>query len=520
MKGKRKKRIRSGNLQKRMAWENLGRDKKRTILVILSLSLSIILTNTVFNFSNSVDPENAIQNMINFDFCIGQSSLLDYYRVSEESALSQSFIQAVEQQDGFDYGGCEYGCKSSYKSETTKQAYNQQEDGSFSTCLYGLDPLLLSRVQVVDGELNMEKLASGNYILEGAYVGTRGELDESSLNHSVGDQVQVSCNGIVRDFTVLAHVVANEANTYDWVGSCFFLPSKVYEDFTCNHYVMSYSFDVSQGKGPEMDAFLDEYTKNVEPTMTYKSKSTIMAGVTDIQNMVVSIGGTMAFIIGLIGISDISHQLKTPLAALNIYNGLLQEEDIEASSVKEFAGLSEQELDRIETLVQSLLKITKLDAGSVILEKATENVADMLRDVELHFSYRAKQEQKELILSGSEEVSLFCDRDWLTEAIDNIVKNALDHTESGDTVHITWKALPNAVQIAVKDNGCGIHPEDLHHIFKRFYRSRFSQDKQGIGLGLPLAKTIVEAHSGTIEVDSEPGKGTTFTMNFLIPTKL
>ena len=150
-------------------------------------------------------------------------------------------------------------------------------------------------------------------------------------------------------------------------------------------------------------------------------------------------------------ISDISHQLKTPLAALNIYNGLLQEEDIEASSVKEFAGLSEQELDRIETLVQSLLKITKLDAGSVILEKATE---------------------------------------------------------------------PNAVQIAVKDNGCGIHPEDLHHIFKRFYRSRFSQDKQGIGLGLPLAKTIVEAHSGTIEVDSELGKGTTFTMNFLIPTKL
>lgn len=219
-------------------------------------------------------------------------------------------------------------------------------------------------------------------------------------------------------------------------------------------------------------------------------------------------------------ISDISHQLKTPLAALNIYNGLLQDGDMELSAVKEFADLSEQELDRIETLVQNLLKITKLDAGAIVLEKTTENVADMLRDVELHFAYRAKQEHKELVLSGPEEVLLFCDRDWLTEAIDNIVKNALDHTESGDAVHITWKALPNAVQIAVKDNVCGIHPEDLHHIFKRFYRSRFSQDKQGIGLGLPLAKTIVEAHSGTIEVDSELGKGTTFTMNFLIPTKL
>ena len=219
-------------------------------------------------------------------------------------------------------------------------------------------------------------------------------------------------------------------------------------------------------------------------------------------------------------ISDISHQLKTPLAALNIYNGLLQDEDIEVSSVKEFAGLSEQELDRIETLVQSLLKITRLDAGAIVLEKNAENVADMMRDIELHFAYRARQEKKEIILSGSDHLSLFCDRDWLNEAIDNIVKNAVDHTESGATIRVAWKELPSGVQIVITDNGCGIHPEDIHHIFKRFYRSRFSKDKQGIGLGLPLAKAIVEAHNGTIEVDSELGIGTTFTMNFLIPTKL
>lgn len=219
-------------------------------------------------------------------------------------------------------------------------------------------------------------------------------------------------------------------------------------------------------------------------------------------------------------ISDISHQLKTPLAALNIYNGLLQDEDIEVSSVKEFADLSEQELDRIETLVQSLLKITRLDAGAIVLEKTAENVADMMRDIELHFAYRARQEKKEIILSGSDHLSLFCDRDWLNEAIDNIVKNAFDHTESGATIRVAWKELPSGVQIVIKDNGCGIHPEDIHHIFKRFYRSRFSKDKQGIGLGLPLAKAIVEAHNGTIEVDSELGIGTTFTINFLIPTKL
>ena len=219
-------------------------------------------------------------------------------------------------------------------------------------------------------------------------------------------------------------------------------------------------------------------------------------------------------------ISDISHQLKTPLAALNIYNGLLQDGDMELSAVKEFADLSEQELDRIEILVQNLLKITKLDAGAIVLEKTTENVADMMRDIELHFAYRARQEKKEIILSGSDHLSLFCDRDWLNEAIDNIVKNAFDHTESGATIRVAWNELPSGVQIVITDNGCGIHPEDIHHIFKRFYRSRFSKDTQGIGLGLPLAKAIIEAHGGLIEVESELGIGTSFIMNFPIPTKL
>lgn len=215
-------------------------------------------------------------------------------------------------------------------------------------------------------------------------------------------------------------------------------------------------------------------------------------------------------------ILDISHQLKTPLAALNIYNGILQEEAGEKEELQQFITLSEQELDRIEMLVQNLLKLAKFDAGTISLEKKKENVAEMIRDIELHFRYRAKQEEKEIKIEGSEDVFLYCDRDWLMEAIENLVKNALDHTKRGDFVCIEWKQLTSTmVQIVVKDNGCGIHPEDLYHIFKRFYRSRFSKDKQGIGLGLPLTKAIVEAHHGTIEVDSEPGKGSIFEMQFL-----
>lgn len=219
-------------------------------------------------------------------------------------------------------------------------------------------------------------------------------------------------------------------------------------------------------------------------------------------------------------ISDISHQLKTPLAALNIYNGIIQDEAKELPTIQEFSQLSEQELDRIETLVHSLLKITKLDAGMIILEKSLENVSELAENIKKYFLFRAEQEGKEILLSGNEEISILCDRNWIIEAISNLVKNALDHTEKGDIIRIEWRAFTSIVQITVKDNGSGIHPEDLHHIFKRFYRSRFSKDTQGIGLGLSLTKAIVEAHNGTIEVDSILGAGTSFTMNFLNPTKL
>ena len=216
-------------------------------------------------------------------------------------------------------------------------------------------------------------------------------------------------------------------------------------------------------------------------------------------------------------ISDISHQLKTPLAALNIYNGIMQTEaeTNDLVTIKEFTDMSEQELDRIETLVQNLLKITKFDAGSIVIEKSSENISEMMADVQKSFSFRAEQEGKEIVLSGSESLTFFCDRNWIVEAVSNLVKNALDHTENGDRIWIEWKQSASVVRITIGDNGRGI-PEDLHHIFKRFYRSRYSKDKQGIGLGLPLAKSVVEAHKGTIEVDSRLGEGTTFTMNFLV----
>ena len=224
--------------------------------------------------------------------------------------------------------------------------------------------------------------------------------------------------------------------------------------------------------------------------------------------------------------ADISHQLKTPLAALNIYNGLLQAGTDDAENVRELAELSEQELDRMEQLVQSLLKLTRLDAGTVQLEKTEQDLQGLLEQTARPFACRARQEQKQLAVAAEQGVCLCCDRVWMREAVGNLIKNALDHTRAGDTVTVEGNRFADFVRIRVVDTGTGIHPEDLPHLFKRFYRSRFAQDTPGIGLGLPLAKSIVEVHGGTLEVESELGRGTAFTILLrnrpapAIPTKL
>ena len=222
-------------------------------------------------------------------------------------------------------------------------------------------------------------------------------------------------------------------------------------------------------------------------------------------------------------IADISHQLKTPLAALNIYNGLLQEETgstEETAQVREFAALSEQELDRMETLVQNLLKITRLDAGVLPFEKEDVEVSALMQAVQRQFACRAEQEQKQLTLQGETGIVLHCDRVWMEEALGNLVKNALDHTKAGDCIALKWDKFADFTRIRVQDTGSGIHPEDLPHLFKRFYRSRFAQNSPGIGLGLPLAKSILEAHGGTLEVESTLGHGAVFTILLRNPTKL
>lgn len=214
-------------------------------------------------------------------------------------------------------------------------------------------------------------------------------------------------------------------------------------------------------------------------------------------------------------ISDISHQLKTPLAALAMYQEIIADEPEHPDTVREFSAKISVSLKRMEYLIQAMLKITRLDTGNIVFEKDCLNVAALVSQSIRELTTRAERENKQILVDGDAGQQLVCDRDWTCEAIGNIVKNALDHTDSGGTVRIHWEHTPAMLRIFITDNGSGIAPEDIHHIFKRFYRSKRSLDTQGIGLGLPLAKSIIEGQGGMIAVQSEPGTGTTFTLSFL-----
>ena len=198
-------------------------------------------------------------------------------------------------------------------------------------------------------------------------------------------------------------------------------------------------------------------------------------------------------------ISDISHQLKTPLSALALYQEIIEAEPENTDTVRQFVAKMGVSLKRMEQLIQSMLKITRLDTGTIIFEKNACVVSKLIAYSINDLTTRARNE----------------DMEWTGEAIGNLVKNAMEHTQPGGTIEISWERTPVMLRIFISDNGDGIAPEDIHHIFKRFYRSKHSLDTQGIGLGLPLAKSIIEGQGGIISAKSELYQGTTFTLSFL-----
>ncbi len=211
-------------------------------------------------------------------------------------------------------------------------------------------------------------------------------------------------------------------------------------------------------------------------------------------------------------ISDISHQLKTPLAALSMYNEILLEEPDQVQTVRTFALKSGAAIDRMQTLILSLLKIARLDSRAITFQKRTCPVKELLLKAAEPLTQRAAQEQKTFSFLNLSAKTLFCDPIWTAEALGNLLKNALEHSPSGGEIQISFQQTALEAGVRVSDKGPGIPPEDFHHIFKRFYRSKASADSPGTGLGLPLAQAIAQGQGGRIDVQNLPGLGCAFTL--------
>ncbi|WAA12857.1 HAMP domain-containing sensor histidine kinase [Fervidibacillus halotolerans] len=212
-------------------------------------------------------------------------------------------------------------------------------------------------------------------------------------------------------------------------------------------------------------------------------------------------------------ISDISHQLKTPLTSMMMMTDLLKRPNLPDKKKEEFLHQMQTQINRLEWLVSSLLKLAKIDAGTVPFKKEKIPVQTVINKAIEPIEIQMEIKEQSLSINGEEDAYFYGDSKWTIEAITNIVKNCIEHTPKGGKISISF--LENALftQITIADNGIGIPKEDLPHIFKRFYKGKNTSD-ESVGIGLALARSIIDNQNGDIEVESEVGKGTTFKIKF------
>ncbi len=214
-------------------------------------------------------------------------------------------------------------------------------------------------------------------------------------------------------------------------------------------------------------------------------------------------------------LADISHQIKTPLTSMRILlDNLADNPDMEPEVRKDFIREISKQIDWISSLVISLLKMAKFDAGTIKMENSNINAKKLIDNVLDNLSILIEIKEIEVITKIDEKASFIADYKWQLEAITNIVKNAIEHSMQNSKIYITVENTSMFLKIKVKDEGKGISKKDRKHIFERFYKSKDSQEGN-VGIGLPLAKTIIEQNNGYIKVDSEPDKGTTFEIRYM-----
>lgn len=304
----------------KMAFSNLQRNKKRTIITILSLSLSLILLNTVFTLSNGFDMDKYLKKFTDTDFLVGHANYFNMNRFrSAEDAVSETMIAAIEKEDSFLEGGRIYysldDC-SIDKNVTAEERMNTALNGKPTMQLFGLDQLPLSRIDLYEGTLDFDKLATGNYIIEGVDTDDNNEVEPNSSHYAIGDKVTLYINGTTHEFEVLAKMkISYYTNYVRYKTSPFamYLPSDIYKKIVKDPVAMTYAYNVKEGTLPQMESFIKKYTTTVEKTMNYESKLVQIKSFEGLQNMTLTVGGILSAIMGFIGLLNFVNSILTSI---------------------------------------------------------------------------------------------------------------------------------------------------------------------------------------------------------------
>lgn len=208
-------------------------------------------------------------------------------------------------------------------------------------------------------------------------------------------------------------------------------------------------------------------------------------------------------------ISDISHQTKTPIANIMVYSQLLNEEQL-SDSARSLALRIEEQTEKLSFLISSLVKTSRLENGIVSVIPRENSIKAMLG--EIHLENAAAEKNITLTIESDTDTTAVFDPKWTSESVINIIENALKYTPNGGSVTVTVSEYEMFARIDISDTGIGIAKEEIPKIFQRFYRSPEVRDKNGVGIGLYLARKIITDQNGYIKVSSEKGKGSVFSV--------
>lgn len=216
-------------------------------------------------------------------------------------------------------------------------------------------------------------------------------------------------------------------------------------------------------------------------------------------------------------LEDISHQLKTPLTSISIMlDNIRENPNMDEHTRQEFIYEISRQINWINWLVISLLKLSKLDSNTAVFVQKEIKVEDLINNVVKNLAIPIDIKQQNVIVNGSSDVMFVGDYNWQLEALTNIVKNCIEHTVENKNIYINWEENNFYTKIAIKDEGVGIDKKDVKHIFERFYKGKNSSENS-VGIGLALAKSIIEKDNGYIICVSELGRGTTFEIKYMKP---